>query len=292
MTHQGSSRIGSATEAEGGAAPERRCPRCDAPSHPDRLLCGACGADLAGDDLAVEVATVPPAPAARPRWRRRGFQVVGALVVTAAAVVVALTLAGLGPFAGGTDAPPPVVAPDDLDDEGAVRLSDVATLTTRGPENGRSFDAAALVDDDPATAWHADGVRRPAGAHEVVDLYLATPAWVTALVVTNGDQASPAEYAAAGRIAAGDLHLDGGVSYEVVFLDLGTGAQIVELPEPVLTTTLRLEITDAFPGERGDDPAVAGIDVRGHAADDEAATLAEERSRSHSAAGGVAVEVR
>jgi ribosomal protein L40E len=269
------------------------CPSCGTRNPAARELCGRCGADLETGELPphpasttwqIETGELPPAP-------RRWWLPVLAVAVVVAAIVGVFALLGLGPFAAST-----ALSAAPFDASGyppsevlALPLSDVATLTTRQAEEQRSFTPAQMVDQDPQTAWHAEGAELPPGAQETIDLFLEQPSWVAQLVIDNGDQADGGAFESTARIKRARVTVDGGRSVVVRLLDLGRQSQIVELPRPELTTTVRLEVLETFPGVVRDGVAITELALRGWVADVSDADLAEERAGLGPAAGAVLV---
>ena len=268
----------------------RTCPSCGAANSPRRELCGRCGVDL-------ETGVSPPRPSgdeppaegpgrAEPERRRLSpWLVVAGLVLVAAAVLGGLTLAGLGPLADVGSAPQATFDSEIYDDQPApLTLSDVATSSALSPSGGERYDASQLVDDDLTTAWNSDGAQGEDGVGETIDLFLAEPAWVQRVVVDNGFQRDATTYADNARIRRGLLRLDGEEEVSIRLEDLGLQRQAIELPEPVLTTTMHLEITEAFAGDTYPDLAVAGLELHGWTATDGDAEVATERAEVDRAA--------
>ncbi len=268
------------------------CPACGADNHVRRELCGKCGADLV-TGIAPPSAVDDAAPRPEPRGRggthgrglRVGLAVAGALALVAL-IVVALSLAGLGPLAGVASLPGAEFDPEVYADEPApLALTEIATSTTRGPAGGEPRDASQMADDDPATAWTSDGSRFEDGVGETIDLYLAEAAWVERLVVNNGLQRDAEEYAHHARIRRAEVLFDGGERISIRLEDLGLQRQAIELPEPRLTTTIRLEVTETFPGDTTPDLAVSDLGLEGWSAVGEDVEVARERDERARAAG-------
>jgi hypothetical protein len=276
--------------AQEGAS--RECPACGAPNSPRRELCGRCGVDL-------ETGVTPPradedeqpSPARRAgaatsqRPRTRGWMVgLGALAVVAA-VVVGLTVAGLGPLAGTPAVPDADFEADVYGDEPELLvLSDIATSSALEPSGGETYDATQMVDDDPTTAWNSDGSQAEDGIGETIDLFFAEPVWVQRLVFNNGFQRDAESYADNARIRRADVLLDGGERLSIRLEDLGLQRQAIELPEPLLTTTLRIEVTETFSGDTYPDLAVSDIALEGWPARGEDVEVAQERAERARAA--------
>jgi len=276
-----------------------RCPVCGAGNDAERQLCGACGIDLATGDPRLTVAPAPadgpasaagtpPADDARAHavpWR---LPVRMGLVVLTLAVAVAVAGPGLGPFAAGTELPPAdFVAASYPGQPASLGLSDVATLTVQGPVGTRSFTPGHLVDGDPRTAWHGAHDALPAGTDEKIDLFLAEPAWVTAVVIDNGDHHDAGAYAATSRVQRAMVIFDGDVRVPVTLLDQGIAPQIVEFEEPLLSAGVRIEILDTVAGTDADEVALTRLELLGFTARGEDVSLAERRAALLPAAGAI-----
>jgi hypothetical protein len=207
-----------------------------------------------------------------------------AIVVAGGLVLLGLVLAEVGPFAEGPSVPDArftaAVYPDEPE---TLIISEVATMTTRPPEGARTFIGAHLVDDTPDTAWRSNGLQDQlfdGDPLEMLDLFLAEPAWIDHLLIRNGDQADLRAYEEEGRLRQVRLTFDGGTSYLLNLLDEGRGQQVIELPEPALTTIVRLEVLDVFPGSESDGVAISDLDLGGWRTTEVDAELAEERAEA------------
>jgi len=216
--------------------------------------------------------------------------------VLAAAGLIALITAGLviaelGPFAS-RPAPLDVVpfpAAEYPDEVEGLPLSDVAALSSAPDADGRAFTPDHMVDDDPQTAWRGDAAALPEGADQTIDLLLEEPAWVSEIVVANGDHHDAAAYEDSGRVQWVDLRFDGDLVVAATLLDQGRSSQVVRLEEPLLTTAVRLELVHSVPGVTHDDPALSAIALRGHPAEEGHAELARQRAEERPAADAVTV---
>ena len=276
-----------------GVSGTRTCPVCGGENVAARELCGRCGVDLeTGVALPTPALSATSPPVRRLRRGRRWWIALVALVVVAVGVVLGLAVAGVGPFSTGDEAPLPEVAfePATSATPVALPLSSVATLTSATSEGSRAFTADHLGDEDPRTAWHSDVAELPEGATEVMDLFLEDPAWVSGVVLLNGDHRDAAAYESTPRIRAARLVLDGGVTVVANLLDLGREPQVIELPEPVLSTAVRIEVLSAVPGGAGTDVAVSEVTVRGFVADAADRELAHRRAELQPGTGPVTVE--
>lgn len=278
-----------------GVADARSCAGCGTANHPDRLLCRSCGVDLDAPTAGLTVGlgagrtaqTWSGSPDAARLARRWGLALL-AIAGVVAVVLGVLVVAEVGPFARAVDIPEATF--DAADHPGAPEvlvLSDVAAVTARRDEGGRRFDPTQLVDGDPGTAWHGSVADLPAGLDEKVDLVLEEPAWVTALIIDNGDQRSADDYAAAGRLQRAELRFDGDVVVPVTLLDQGLEPQIIELEGPLLTTAVRIDILETVAGTERADPAVSRVELRGHLARDDERELAARRAELGPAAGPI-----
>lgn len=275
--------VSTTSSAEG---PFRACPSCGAPNSPRRELCGRCGVDLetgvTPPGATEDERPAPGRPAAPPASRRAatpGWLLgVGALAVIGL-LILALSLAGLGPFAGERSIPDAEFASDVYgDDPGPLPLSDIAASSALEPSGGESYGAPQMVDGDPTTAWNNDGSQTEDGIGETIDLFLAEPAWVQRLVFRNGFQRDSESYADNARIRRAEVLLDGGERLSIRLEDLGLQRQAIELPEPMLTTTVHLEVTETFEGDTYPDLAVSDIMLEGWVARDGDAEIARERA--------------
>jgi hypothetical protein len=273
------------------------CPSCGAANMADRMLCGACGLDLATGDPQL---TVAPCPAAD--WTDSGAPTaddghahaiqwwVPALagIAVLVGVAIAIVVLGLGPFAPSTDVPPAEFEAATYPGEPEVlTLTDIATLTFQAPAAGRTFTSDHLVDGDATTAWHGDADALPAGTDEKIDLFLDQPAWVAAVVIENGDQRDAEAYASTSRVQRAILIFDGDVRVPVTLLDQGLTPQIVELEEPLLSAAVRIEIVDTVAGMDLEEVALTRLQLLGYPAQGTDVALAEERAALVPAAGAI-----
>lgn len=261
----------------------RRCPSCGAPNDGAREVCRGCGVDLHnGEELPRPRATPDPfttSPVFPRRRRARWWLPLLAILVVAGAVLVGLSVVGIGPLAPAPELPAASFRPERYTEDtvGDLPLAYLATLTARPAADGRGFDRDQLADEDLATAWHADPAARPDGRLETVELFLDEPGWVSHVVIANGDQYDEGSFAAAARVERLRLRFDGGRARTAVLLDL-PGRQEVTLDEPLLTTSVRIEVLSEFPGEVGQGVALSDVDLRGWPADDQDRVLAERRA--------------
>jgi hypothetical protein len=241
------------------------CPGCGRILPADREICPACGVDVETGETLPSLGEPPEVPswhttASVARW----WWVAAGVVLIVGVIVAILAIRQVGPFT-----PSPVVLdaapdPDELEgDRIVLGLSDLATETIARAADGRVFTPLQMVDDDPATAWRSNGDAVPDGIGEVIDLYLAEPAWVEMILVRNGDHRSDDTYTATARVQRALVTLDGGVTFLVSLLDAGRTAQVVEFPTPILTSTVRIEVVSTFSGGSSRDLALSDIELRG-----------------------------
>lgn len=249
------------------SAPPRTCPACGTAAHPERELCAECGADL---DTGALLPVAPAHEAVRPRGsgtaladrlhsalhhvRDRLVLAVLGVVLAAVFLIGGFAVAERGPFA-----PPAVLPAVGFDparypeEPGVLLVREVGSVPPSGGEE-------ALLDGSAETAWRA--VRDPSGSVRLV-LVLDEPAWITRVVVLNGDQSSAEAYERSGRARRILLVVDGGRRVGVDLLDIGRDRQVVALPTPELTTIIEVELVQAFDGVRADDIALSGIELLG-----------------------------
>lgn len=268
-----------------GAAVLRTCPSCGGPNSASRELCGRCGADLDTGTVPPRADGRPPATHGATPARRRWVGPTLLLLIVLLAMVGGLAAAGLGPFGDEQAAVPPVEFDPSAYTAEPDRLvaAEIATSTTSAPQGGTTFDPAQMVDDDAATAWHSDGsvdevAEGVEGVGERIELLLEEPAWVHQIVVRNGDQRDADAYAANGRVQRARVTFDGGVVLLVNLLDEGLAAQAVDLPEPVLTTGVSIEVLEAFGGDTDPDLAVSDLALHGWSATGEDVEVARDRA--------------
>lgn len=267
----------------------RACPSCAAANPPTRELCTRCGVDLEhGTTLPQPVQRDAPDPPTLEPTRRRSVRrwlvpIVGA-VLLAVLLVLALTLVGLGPLARGPEVPPAEFDAGRYAGEAEVLvLSGVATRTTSDDADAEA--AAAIADGDPTTAWRSDGTAAAdRDVLDTIDLVLDEAGWIERIELRNGDQLDREAYDGSARLREVRLRFDGGVTVLVDLLDIGLSAQEIELPEPVLTTVVRIDILRAVDGPN-DQLAVSGIELFGWAATGDDVELAEERAEVEPATG-------
>ncbi|MBW3621307.1 MAG: zinc-ribbon domain-containing protein [Actinobacteria bacterium] len=263
----------------------RRCPACGAANSPRRMLCGRCGADLETGEPATRAPREAFSAALGPAGERSmGLNRTVLAIVTAGVLIGgglgAMVALGVGPFAGGGEGPPPAVfddaryagPPDDLDPPA------VGASTTHEPVADRVFDPQLMLDGDVTTAWNNAGQDAPSGVGEELRVEFSEPVWLTGIVLANGDQRDDDRYLGNARVQRARVILDAGVSFTVTFLD-EQGRQAVRLDVPELTTGLRIEILETYPGDTYDDLAISELGFRGYIADAEDAEVARERAR-------------
>ncbi len=265
--------------AVGDAMPSgRRCAVCGRSNDERRELCSVCGADLE-TGLALEGGRRDGSVRRHPRSDRREriALIVLGVVVVVAAVLAPLALLGLGPFAPTERLESALLLRAAYPDEPVVLAVETVATTTTATLPDRDLSALNLIDGDGASAWV--GLPLDGGvAGEVIELVLEEPAWVVRIQFRNGDQISSDAYVSSERMQRGLLGFDGGRDYRIDLLDIGQQAQVLELPEPELTTriTIRVDRTFAGTGERG--VAIAEVTPIGWPADASDAALARQRA--------------
>lgn len=272
-------------------APERArvCPACGVFNVLARHVCRVCGVDLAtGAALPWPEPDPDPETAGtalheRPH-PRRWLLALAAVLAAAGLVLIGLVIAGVGPFGDPTSVPSASFdAEVYAEDPARLRVSDIATVSVRPPDGERTYVGSHVVDDTPETAWRSDGLQDQTTEDdplEIVDLVLDEPGWVDELLIRNGDQLDLEAYEEDGRVRLLRATFDGGTRYLLNLLDEGRGQQTIELPEPELTTMVRLEVLDLFPGSESDGVAISDLEVRGWVAEGEDLELASERAEA------------
>ena len=231
------------------------CPACDSANAATRECCGRCGADLSQ--------TVPP-PAERPGpalsepdpTEGSDTSAVVTIVIVLAGLAMLGVLAtilsarGVG-FFGSPDSPPaasPALEP--------VEITAVRASSTLPPSGDVTFAPDNLVDGDPRTAW-IEGASSD-GAGEWVELQLAEAVAVTRILLLNGYQRSE-RFAQYGRVTQLRLVV-GETSLSADVFDV-EGPQAIDLPDPVLTEHVRLEIVASQAGTRYRAAALSAVEV-------------------------------
>jgi hypothetical protein len=266
----------------------RTCPSCAAVNRPTRELCASCGAGL--DDGVVPPRPVlgespdPPRVARRRRSHRRWILPLLGGAALVAVLVLALTFAGLGPFAV-----EPAVPAADFDqgsyaaDPEPLTLSNIATRTVSPDADAEA--AVAMADGDPTTAWRSSGEVDPdRDVLDTIDLVLDGPAWIERIELANGDHLDREAYDASSPLREVRITFDGGVVVLAELLDIGLRRQAVTLPEPALTTEVRIDVLERVAGP-SDQLAVSELTPVGWSAGDEDAELAARRAEVEPATG-------
>jgi hypothetical protein len=268
---------------------QRTCPNCGASNSARRLLCGRCGADLDSGRVAhVPQRRGPGAPSdpdPDPRTSAVGRTVLA--IITAGVIVGAglgaMVALGVGPFADDPVGPPAAVFDDAAYAGAPIELAttgiEIGASSTHEPVADRSFDPRLMIDGDPTTAWNNSGDTNPTGEGAQIRVEFPEPVWLTRIVFSNGDQRDDARFLGNARVARALVVLDAGVSFTITLLD-DQRPQAVRLDVPELTTGLRIEVLEVFPGDTYDDLAVSEIGFHGYVATEEDAELAARRARS------------
>lgn len=241
------------------------CPRCGAPNSPQRVLCGRCGADLETGSVGVPARRAPsPSDTEAGRDVRRSSRrtwlvvvILGALIGSAAGLVVWLRTDGTPSGAEEVPTFDPAAYPDDSEDLQVVQVSASSQLS---PEGSISYEPGLAIDGDPTTAWNEGS--EGSGEGESLQLQLAQDSWVTALVLRNGYQQDEQTYFDNARASRLLVRFGDGSAFVVEVQDR-SGAQVVRLPDPVHTSTVTVEVLDAIPGEHYQDLAISEVSIRG-----------------------------
>lgn len=276
-----------------GTAELRECPNCEAPNSSRRSICGRCGADLstgerpAPRDVGAESAAEESGRLGRegPRTGRLVAMVVVVGVLLGALIggLIALDTGPFGDTPGGEELPEaPPFDPARYDEEPAsLTITAIGATSTLEPLGDETYDAAQMVDRDLETAWNNAGSRNPNGIGEIVAVEFDGPVRVDELVLGNGVQSSDADFLGNARLRVARIRFDGGEVFEVTFLDQ-PGLQVVELPDPVLTTGAMVDVLEAYDGDTYEDLAIAELRFRGWPAEGRDREVAESRADADS----------
>lgn len=246
---------GSTIEAVASSkTPEPRlvaCPACGAPNAASRLQCARCAIDLHGDPAqsGVEAGGLREGePVAEPEGPSTILVVatVIALVAGIGVMIAILSAQGLGPFA-------PDVA-DVLSEVEAAEVVEVRSSSEREPGEDREYGGENVVDGETRTAWVAAG-----SAPEWLELELAEVTEVVGIVIWNGFQDDD-RFARHDRVSSLRIETDDR-RFSVDLLDT-RGPLVVDLPEPVPASRLRLVAEEVFSGDEIEGPAMSLVEVR------------------------------
>lgn len=249
------------------------CPACGASNAEARMLCAECGANLDTGEVPGQADVVRPGPVVdvvgdvQIDERAEGPRT--AMIVATIVILGAIIGIGIGIWAvraGQPDDDPSPEAPaGSLDGE-----PDTLSVTRVGASStlpgGAGIDPRLLVDGDVATSWSHDP-----GTEESTEVDLAfgldQQSWVTHVLVANGAQEDPATFAASERVRTLTVIVDDRAVAEVAIGDLD-GFQQAQLPEPVLTDTVRFVIAEVYEGATSDEVSLSEIAFRGFTAAD------------------------
>ncbi len=157
---------------------------------------------------------------------------------------------GFGPFANAIAEPSP--AP------GAARSVPIISARASSALPPRSATGPErAVDGDTATAWNEAAPGD--GTGEWLELELGAPVPVARLLIWNGWQRDDAIYADNNRVQMLRIRA-GGRAYTVRLLDR-QGPLAVNLPEPVRTRRVRLQVRSVYEGERYDDATISEVQI-------------------------------
>ena len=254
----------------------RRCDACAAPVPQARVLCPRCGVDVDAPEAPIvwpEMAVAfQPRPSQRRHHGRRLRLLVALVLVLAAAIALVVLRANT---AAEADVPVLPAAQRDTSEENGQDISAIGTARAAGADDS---NPKAMLDGDTATAWFGEAPTLGFVTREQVALTLSQPAWVSRLVIANGVHDSLAGYDAHGRIRQVELMFDGGQTHTATLLDIGRIAQQIVLPEPILTTSLRITVLGVYPGQQHRDVAVTALEVRGYPPTPGQAVIAQQRA--------------
>lgn len=258
--------------------PLHRCDVCGAGVFHARILCPQCGVDLEepAAPLAWPRTALPFVPRAEP-VTKRVLRLAGVVLLTIGLVAVVMVLTQV---VGGSD-DDALVMPTAQREAGQETLRAIAKIGTRGSDtdSGSAGSAEAMLDGDTATAWFGEAPVLGFVAREQIVLRLDEPAWVSRLVIANGVHETLGAYDAHGRIRTVEVVFDGGITHTAVLLDIGRITQQILLPEPVLTTSLKMTVLGVYPGQEHRDVAVTALDVLGYEPTQLQQQLATERAK-------------
>ena len=284
-----------------------RCPACGIANAPGRSFCQSCGTKLpvtaavkaaSADQIAAAVSAPYQPPSAQARTATiapeessgRGgllkwLVVVGALgLVAGVAVVVgssmlkgtassdASTNPSLAVFPSGSASAPGSGAPGASGSPGSSATPAVSVPLTLTGATASSvvgdlskFQPTMAIDGDPATCWQ-EGNTREKG--EWIEVTFA-PARVSAVLLTNGYNASRALYKGNLRLKDIELSVNGGDAIPFRLKDVGT-PQRIPVPPVDAATTVRITIVSTYPSSKTsvsgtpfDDAALGEIVVMG-----------------------------
>jgi hypothetical protein len=251
--------------ADPPAQPPRRaqprlvaCPFCGATNAATRRHCGRCG--RAEGDEADEVhdeAPVTELPDVVGDVERPVSATFVAVAVVAAIAMLAVALTVLGGQGIGPLAAQPEPTPTDVV---AVPIASARASSSLPPSGDVGYEPANVLDGDLETAWQdaASGE----GVGEWLELRLAGPALVSRVMVANGYQ-KPGQFEQNARVAKMRIVTDER-AFTADLLDV-RGMQAVDLPEPVRTRRVRLEILELHPGTRYSDAGFSSVRLYGPA---------------------------
>lgn len=285
------------------SATQRRCPNCEAPNSIRRTLCGRCGADMETGEVATGGGPITgpsqdthghtrddlPLTATEHDHRedRMGTGRLAALIVALGVLLGAMfggaVALGVGPFSGNGDgaeeeAPAPEFDPGRYEGEPeSLTVTAIGTSTTSPPVGENSFDAAAMVDGELTTAWNNDGSQNPDGVAEIIAVEFGQPVWISEIVLANGAQQDDARFLGDARLRRARISFDGGQVFEATFLDR-PALQAIQLPEPRLTTGVRIDVLETYPGDTYKDLAISELRFAGWPAEGADVQLGEDRA--------------
>lgn len=255
----------------------RRCDACATPVFTARVLCPQCGHDLDEPDAPlVWPLAHPQFVPQQPPVTKRIVRLVSVVLLLIALIAVAVVTTRLLK----SSEEDLLVMPMAQRELAADTPRDIRAIGTLGASDDAAAlsNAQSMVDGDSSTAWFGEAPTLGFVSREQIMLRLNEPAWVSRLVIANGVHASLGEYDAHGRMRTVELTFDGGITHTATLLDIGRISQQIVLPEPTLTTSLKLTVVGVYPGQELRDVAVSALDVRGYNPTPAQQLLAEQRA--------------
>jgi len=137
----------------------------------------------------------------------------------------------------------------------------VTASSTRAPMGSIRYDAALVVDEDPATAW-CEGVKG-AGIGEWLEFRADSMQQVKSIFIMNGYSKSDQVYNTNNRVKAITVTGDNGFSEKFTLEEVGYGTyQKFTFSKPVDTTFLKIVIDDVYLIGDGEDTLISEIIIR------------------------------
>ena len=140
------------------------------------------------------------------------------------------------------DGPPAPAADPDVIPVGELSIVSI-DCSTELP----AFPCVALIDGDPGTVWNAP----EGGVAAEMTIALAEPAQITGLILVNLDD--PERFYRNSRIRTFEISVGDADPIAVASIDDAPGPQGVPIEGLVVTDTLTIRLTAAYPGQRFED---------------------------------------